>query len=58
METLNPELDDSDFAALGADFAPDTGQERRTQLGNATLRLMRQRHVVDYAITWLEQHRA
>ena len=50
--------DDDDFGALGEDFARDTGAERRVQLGNATLRLVQQREIVDYGVRWLEQHRA
>ena len=50
-------LDDSDFAALGEDYATDTGRERRAKLGTATLRLVRQPDVVDYAVGWIERTR-
>jgi aminoglycoside 3-N-acetyltransferase len=50
-------VDDSDFEFIGADFARDTGQERRGRVGNATALLMPQRTLVDYAVRWMEQHR-
>lgn len=28
-----------------------------TQIGNAAVRLMRQRELVDYAVTWMEKNR-
>ena len=49
--------DDSDFTALGADFARETGQQVEGKIAKATALLMPQRALVDYAITWLEQHR-
>lgn len=30
---------------------------RMTQIGNAAVRLMRQRELVDYAVTWMEKNR-
>ena len=51
-------VDDSDFEFIGADFARDTGLERRGRVGNATALLMPQRPLVDYAISWMERNRA
>ena len=50
-------VDDADFARLGEEYAASSGRERRTALGMATLRLVRQRDIVDYAVPWLERHR-
>ncbi len=50
--------DDGDFAALGEDFARETGQERRGGLGWGEGRLMRVRAIVDYAEGWLAKHRS
>jgi aminoglycoside 3-N-acetyltransferase len=49
--------DAADFEQLGADFAVETGQERRGPVGATSARLMAQRAVVDYAVTWMERHR-
>ena len=49
--------DDSDFEALGADFARDTGQQSEGKIAKATALLMPQRALIDYAITWFESHR-
>ncbi|WP_406015669.1 aminoglycoside N(3)-acetyltransferase [Streptomyces sp. NBC_00984] len=53
-------LDDSDFAALGADFAhPDDGVTVRTgPVGSSTSRLFRITDAVDFAAHWLAAHRA
>jgi aminoglycoside 3-N-acetyltransferase len=50
-------VDDSDFEFIGADFARNSGQERRARVGNATALLMPQRALVDYAVRWMQQHR-
>jgi aminoglycoside 3-N-acetyltransferase len=50
------EPDDSDFGRLGAAFAA-TGAELRGTVGAGTARLMRQRDVVDFAVTWMEANR-
>jgi aminoglycoside 3-N-acetyltransferase len=47
----------SDFDRIGQDFSAKTGQERRGPVGATRARLMAQRAVVDYAVTWMEQHR-
>jgi aminoglycoside 3-N-acetyltransferase len=49
--------DASDFERIGQDFASATGHERRGPVGATQARLMAQRAVVDYAVTWMEQHR-
>lgn len=55
-------FDDTDFPALGAAFARDTGLEQQgpvgTALERATARLMPQRALVDYGVQWMEQMRA
>lgn len=48
--------DNSDFEALGDAFAK-TGGELRTLIGMGTVRLMRQRDLVDFGVRWLEEHR-
>ncbi|MGW2182519.1 aminoglycoside N(3)-acetyltransferase [Streptomyces sp. NPDC001732] len=52
-------LDDSDFAALGADFVrSDLGASVRTGVvGSATSRLFRLDDAVDFATRWLSSHR-
>ena len=49
--------DDSDFVALGADFARETGLQREGKIAQATALLMPQRALIDYAVPWLERHR-
>ncbi len=49
--------DDSDFDALGADFARETGLQHEGKIAKATALLVPQRALVDYAITWFEKHR-
>jgi hypothetical protein len=51
------ELDESDFPALGRDFAAASATLRRGQVGAATAELMRQRELVDFAVGWLQEHR-
>ncbi|MFF2009772.1 aminoglycoside N(3)-acetyltransferase [Streptomyces sp. NPDC058195] len=52
-------LDDSDFTALGADFARARGLLVRTgPVGTATSRLFRITDAVDFAAHWLPSHRA
>jgi aminoglycoside 3-N-acetyltransferase len=54
-----PELDydDSDFVTLGADFARETGLERRGLIGDATALLIPQKPLIDYAVEWMERRR-
>ncbi len=49
---------DEDFPALGADFARETGLERSGGVGRATALLMPQRHLVDYAVGWMQRNRS
>jgi aminoglycoside 3-N-acetyltransferase len=54
----SPNLNDShDFATLGAAYE---AEQRITpmRIGQAPVRLLRQRPLVDWAINWLEQHRS
>jgi aminoglycoside 3-N-acetyltransferase len=50
-------VDDSDFEFIGADFARDTGLERRRPVGSAAALLLPQRSLVDYAVGWMERNR-
>lgn len=49
---------DSDFIHVGRDFAERTGLERQGPVGAGTARLMPQRALVDFAVTWMGLHRA
>lgn len=46
-----------DFEALGRDFELETNAVKTGIIGNATIKLMPQRALVDYAITWMNAHR-
>jgi aminoglycoside 3-N-acetyltransferase len=50
------DTDDSDFEQLGLDFAA-TGLEQLGRVGAGRARLMRQRHLVDFAVQWLGRNR-
>jgi aminoglycoside 3-N-acetyltransferase len=56
VEYLELDGDSSDFEALGDGFA-QTGVELQTRIGVGTVRLMRQRALVDFGVRWLEDHR-
>lgn len=47
-----------DFAAIGASFEQQTNEVVMGKVADATVRLMRQRPLVDYAVYWLEAHHA
>ncbi|MDZ4763560.1 MAG: AAC(3) family N-acetyltransferase [Chloroflexota bacterium] len=49
-------IDDSDFAQLGADYEREHGIAPH-RVGRAEVRLLRQRPLIDYAVTWLERNR-
>lgn len=49
--------DESDFEALGAAFARETGAEHRGPVGVGLARLMPQRRLVDFGRGWLERNR-
>lgn len=48
-------VDGEDFEQIAADFEKEHAV-RMTQIGNAAVRLMRQRELVDYAVTWMEKN--
>lgn len=48
---------DEDFLQLGTDFAQTTGLEQQGRVGQAVARLMPQRQLVDFGVTWLEHNR-
>lgn len=50
-------VDGEDFDAIGEAFER-TGAVRKQPLGNGTLRLMKQRELVDFAVEWIEKNRA
>lgn len=49
-------VDGEDFEAIGAAFE-SLGRVATVPLGDACLRLMRQRELVDFAVEWIESHR-
>ncbi len=51
------ELDSGDFHLIGTGFARDSGLVRQGQVAAATALLMPQRLLIEYAVTWIEQHR-
>lgn len=57
VEFLDIDCDDSDFSAIGASFAEDTGLVRTGRVANAAVQLFPQRQFVDYAVGWMERNR-
>ena len=53
-ETLS--VDGEDFNEIGEAFE-NTCSVRKAALGNGTITLMKQRKLVDFAVTWIEQNR-
>lgn len=49
-------VDGEDFNEIGAAFE-NTCSVRKVALGNGTITLMKQRELVDFAVTWIEQNR-
>lgn len=49
-------VDGEDFVQIGEDFEK-THEVKTTVVGNAVLRFMRQRDIVDYAVKWIEKNR-
>ena len=49
-------VDGEDFPDIGRAFE-NKHEVKKIQLGNATLRLMKQRELVDFAIKWIEKNR-
>ena len=52
----SPQLESNDFATLGAAYEA-THQLTPAFVGQAPARFLRQRQLVDWAVTWIEQHR-
>jgi aminoglycoside 3-N-acetyltransferase len=57
LEFDDLDLDDADFAQIGADFAGETGLQRAVRVAQAPTLLAPQRPLVDYAARWMEAHR-
>ncbi len=51
-------IDDTDFEAIGAAFAEETGFVRTGKVAQADALLMPQRRLVDFAVRWMEHNRA
>jgi aminoglycoside 3-N-acetyltransferase len=51
------EGNDDDFEMIGVAFAKETGLERKGKIGLADSRLLPQREMVDFAVTWMEKNR-
>ena len=49
-------VDGEDFEQIGAAFE-EKQEVKKTMLGDATLRLMKQRELVDFAVEWIEKNR-
>lgn len=49
-------VDGEDFSVIGEAFE-QTGKVRKVSLGNATLSMMSQRALVDFAVQWIEENR-
>jgi len=56
LDFVAPHLDDSDFPQLGADFH-QTRAVRTGYLGGAETRLFPMRAAVDFAVSWMTDHR-
>ena len=50
-------VDGEDFNRIGADYEK-THTVRSVQIGNAAVKLMRQRELVDFAVRWMEKNRS
>ena len=49
-------VDGEDFEQIGEAFE-EKHEVKKVVLGNATLRLMKQRELVDFAVEWIEKNR-
>lgn len=56
-ESRDIDFDDSDFAAIGRDFARETGAEHEGRVGMARALLMRQRDIVAFGAAWMGRRR-
>jgi aminoglycoside 3-N-acetyltransferase len=50
------EVDDSDFIKLGKIYEEEKGI-KAFRIGNAEVRFMKQRDLVDWAVQWMEKNR-
>ncbi|GKU76324.1 aminoglycoside N(3)-acetyltransferase [Paenibacillus sp. L3-i20] len=51
------DFDSDDFEAIGEAFERETNAVKIGKIGDATVRLMRQRDVVDFGVKWMETNR-
>lgn len=51
------DFDTDDFPAIGEAFERESGSVRTAKIGDATVRFMPQRQLVDFAVRWMERHR-
>ena len=49
-------MDGEDFEQIGSAFE-ESYDVKKAMLGNAVLRLMKQRELVDFAVRWIEKNR-
>lgn len=52
------ELNEDDFPTIADAFVAAGGAERRAALGLGEVRSCRMRELVDFAVSWIEQHRS
>lgn len=57
LELHDLDLNSDDFGRLGGDFELEPGAVRRGAVGVGVGRLMAQRDLVDFGVTWIEKHR-
>ena len=50
------DIDDDDFEQIGADYEAQH-PIKKGKVGNADVRFLKQRPIVDFAVEWMEQHR-
>lgn len=50
-------VDGEDFERIGEAFESEEGRVASRMLGNGTIRLMRQRDLVDFAVDWIQRNR-
>ncbi|MBP1989759.1 aminoglycoside N(3)-acetyltransferase [Paenibacillus eucommiae] len=51
------DYDSNDFQLIGRDFERETNNVKIGKIGDATLRLMPQRQLVDFGVQWIENNR-
>ena len=57
VEYQDFDWDDSEFSAIGASFAENTGLVRSGRVANGIAQLIPQRPFIDYAVGWMETNR-